>query len=117
MKPDGSIKLVSQLLDLPLIDRDGNYCGIVDDVELKGSAGKATRLAALLVGPGAYQGRLPGWAMWLVRKVAGDRITRVPIDKVETIDSAVQLKTRAETLGLHKSEDAAAAWIPRKGAM
>src|SRR5205085_1945545 len=57
MKPDGRIKLVSELLDLPLIDSEGKYCGIVDDVEL---TGKAAELTALLVGPGAYAGRLPG---------------------------------------------------------
>jgi len=26
MSPDGPIKLVSELLDLPLIDSDGKYC-------------------------------------------------------------------------------------------
>lgn len=117
MNPSDPIKLVSQLLDLPLIDVDGNYCGIVDDLELTGSAGKETRLAALLVGPGAYAGRMPAWAMWLVRKVAGDRITRVPIGQVASINSAVKLKRTAESLGLDKSEDAARAWIPRVGAM
>jgi sporulation protein YlmC with PRC-barrel domain len=117
MKPSDPIKIVSQLLDLPLIDSQGNYCGVVDDVELDGSAGKETRLAALLIGPGAYQGRMPRWAMWLVRKVAGDRITRVPIGQVASINSAVHLKVKAERLGLHKSETEARQWIPRVGAM
>ena len=117
MNPADPLKIVSQLLDLPLIDRDGNYCGIVDDVELDGSPGKETRLAALLVGPGAYQGRMPRWAMWLVRKIAGNRVTRVPIAKVESINSAVHLKVTAQTAGLNKSEDSARAWIPRQGAM
>jgi sporulation protein YlmC with PRC-barrel domain len=117
MKPIGPLKVVSQLLDLPLIDSNGNYCGVVDDVEFDGSAGKETRLAALLVGPGAYKGRMPGWAMWLVRKIAGDRVTRVPVAEVESINSAVHLKTGAGKLGLHKSEDSARAWIPRHGAM
>ena len=116
MNPSDSLKLVSQLLDLPLIDSDGNYCGIVDDIELKGSAGKETRLAALLVGPGAYQGRMPAWAMWLVRKIAGNRITRVPIAKVKSIDSAVQLMVAAETLGLHAIENRVRQNIPRVGA-
>jgi sporulation protein YlmC with PRC-barrel domain len=117
MKPSGRLKLVSQLLDLPLIDRDGNYCGIVDDVELDGAPGKKTRLAALLVGPGAYSGRMPGWAMRLVRTIGGDRITRVPIGKVESIRSFVQLKDSARKLGLEKTEDKARAWIPRRGAL
>ena len=117
MKPSGPLKVVSQLLDLPLIDCNGNYCGIVDDVAFDGAPGKETRLAALLVGPGAYRGRMPGWAMWLVRTVAGDRITRVSIAKVESIDSAVHLKAAAESLGLHAVENRVRAYIPRVGAM
>jgi sporulation protein YlmC with PRC-barrel domain len=117
MKPDGPLKLVGQLIDLPIIDKHGNYAGVVDDIELDGSAGKQTRIAALLVGPGAYRGRLPKWAMWLVGKLAGDRITRVPFAEVAAIDSAVHLTSSAEKLGLHRSEDSARAWVPRKGAM
>jgi sporulation protein YlmC with PRC-barrel domain len=117
MKPSGSIKLVGQLLDLPIIDKDGNYSGVVDDIELTGGPGKQLRLTALLVGPGAYEGRMPKWAMWLVGRIAGDRITRVPIGKVAKIDSAVHLVGSADSLGLHQSEDAARAWVPRKGAM
>ena len=117
MKPTGRIKLVSQLLDLPILDRNGEYCGIVDDIELKRAAGKDAVLAALLVGPGAYEGRMPAWAMVLVRKVAGDRITRVPIEQVDAIKSFVQLKGTANDLGLHKTENRARAWIPRHGAL
>jgi len=117
MNPSDPLKLVAQLLDLPLLDKDGNYAGIVDDVELTGGAGKTSRIAALLVGPGAYQGRLPVWAMWVVRKIAGDRITRVPMEKVASINSAVHLKVTADSLKLHQSENKARAWIPRMGAM
>jgi sporulation protein YlmC with PRC-barrel domain len=117
MKPTGRLKLVSQLLDLPLLDSNGEYCGIVDDVELSGSPGKAAKIAALLVGPGAYAGRMPGWAMAIVRAIAGDRVTRVPIGKIESIKCVVQLKATAKELGLHQSEDRARAWIPRHGAL
>jgi len=117
MTPNDPVKLVSQLLDLPLIDRDGLYCGIVDDIELTGGVGKEAKLRALLVGPGAYIGRMPGWMIALVRLVAGDRVTRVPVSSVDSIGSAVHLKATAVSLGLHKSERAAAAWIPKKGAM
>jgi sporulation protein YlmC with PRC-barrel domain len=117
MKPSDTLKIVSQLLDLPIIDKDGNYAGIVDDIELAGSAGEETRLAALLVGPGAYEGRLPRWALWLARLIAGDRVTRVPIEKVASINSAVHLKVSAARLGLHTSEDSARSRIPRIGAM
>ena len=117
MKPDSLIKLVSELLDLPLYDVEGKYCGIVDDVELTGKPGKELKLKALLVGPGAYKGRLPGWAMWLVKKIAGDRVTRVPMEKVHSIGAAVHLECSGWQLGLHKSERRAAEWIPHGGAL
>jgi len=117
MTPDSPIKLVSELLDLPLFDREDKYCGIVDDVELEGGAGKPLKLKALLVGPGAYKGRLPGWAMRLVKLVAGDRVVRVPMDKVRSIKSAVHLNCPGRDLGLDKSETAAGKWVPRWGAL
>jgi hypothetical protein len=117
MKPNGRLKLVGQLLDLPLVDRDDRWCGVVDDVEFTGSPGKEVRIKALLVGPGAYKGRMPEWMHWLVRQIAGDRIARVPLQEIETIGSAVHLKCPAEKVGLHRVEDKVRAWIPRKGAM
>ncbi len=117
MKPDSLIKLVSELLDLPLYDVEGKYCGIVDDVELTGKPGKELKLKALLVGPGAYKGRLPAWAMWLVKKIAGDRVTRVPMAKVHSSGAAVHPECSGWQLGLHKSERRAAEWIPRGGAL
>jgi len=117
MRPDSPIKLVSELLDLPLLDVEGNYCGVVDDVELKRGPGKDLELKALLVGPGAYRTRLPRWVMWFVTKLAGDRITRVPMDKVRSISSAVHLECVGRDLGLHKSETAAGKWLPRSGAL
>jgi sporulation protein YlmC with PRC-barrel domain len=117
MTPDSPIKLVSELLDLPLIDSEEKFCGIVDDVEMSGGPGKDLKLKALLVGPGAYAGRLPRWAMALVKFVAGDRLTRVPMDKVRTIGGAVHLECPGRDLGLHKSETAAGKWVPQKGAL
>ena len=117
MSPDGMIKLVGQLLDLPLHDSDGKYCGIVDDVEFTGGPGKALKLKGLLVGPGAYEGRLPRWAMWMVRKIAGGRITRVPIERVRTIAATVQLDCPGSKIGLLKTERRAAGWVPHKGAL
>jgi sporulation protein YlmC with PRC-barrel domain len=117
MKPTGRIKLVSQLLDLPIVDSTGRYSGIVDDVELSGGAGKELRFKALLVGPGAYDRRLPRWAFWLVTRIAGNRIVRVPLARIKSIGSSVELDCTAEMAGLHRSEHRAAAWIPKGGAM
>jgi sporulation protein YlmC with PRC-barrel domain len=111
------IKLVSQLLDLPIVDEDERSCGIVDDVEFTGGPGKETRIKALLVGPGAYRGRIPSWLFWLVERIAGDRMVRVPAGEVMEVGSVVKLRCRAEKLGLHESEDKASAWIPKAGAL
>jgi hypothetical protein len=72
---------------------------------------------ALLVGPGAYEGRMPRWLFWITRKIVGDRMARVPANQVLEIGSVVKLKSRAETLGLHDVEDKVRSWIPRKGAL
>lgn len=89
----------------------------MDDVELSGSAGKEMRVKALLVGPGAYEGRMPSWMYWVVQWIAGDRITRVPADQIVEIGAVVKLKSRAEELKLHQVEDRVRRWIPRGGAM
>ena len=117
MKLTGSIKLVCQLLDLPILDKDERWCGIVDDVELEGEPGKTTRVAALLVGPGAYSGRMPKFAYRIVRAMAGNRIVRVPPAEIADIGSAVRLKCTAQKVGLHRTEDRVRAWIPRWGAL
>ena len=117
MKPNEPLKLVSQLLDLPMLDKDERWCGIVDDIEFDGGIGKPTRIKALVAGPGAYQGRMPGWLYWLVARIAGTRIVRIPLGEVESIGSAVHLRCAAEEVGLHVVEDRVRRWIPRRGAM
>jgi len=117
MNLKSDIKLVSQLLDLPIVDDDERSCGIVDDVELSGGPGKETRIKALLVGPGAYRGRIPNWLFWLVKRIVGERMVRVPAGEVIEVGSVVKLRCRAEKLGLHESEDKAGAWIPKVGAL
>ena len=117
MKPAERIKLVSQLLDLPIVDKDERSSGIVDDIEFEGQPGEEMKVAALLVGPGAYEGRMPAWMYWLVRKIAGQSMVRVPPGKIIEIGSVVKLSCRAEELKLHEAEDKARRWIPRWGAL
>ncbi|HYX46234.1 MAG TPA: hypothetical protein VE820_05370 [Sphingomicrobium sp.] len=117
MKLKDPIKLVSQLLDLPIIDKDERWCGIVDDIELKGSAGKDLRIESLLVGPGAYRGRMPSWMFWVVAKIAGKRMVRVPASEIIEVGPVVKLKSTGQKLGLRTVEEKFRVWIPRKGAM
>lgn len=117
MSIDAPLKLVSQLLDLPIIDRDERWCGIVDDIELEGAPGKDMRIKALLVGPGAYSGRMPAWAFWVVRKIAGDRMARVPAEEIIEIGAVVKLRCTANQVRLHVVENKVRGWIPRWGAL
>ena len=117
MKPSGQINLIGGLLDLPILDRNGLYCGVVDDIELDDRGGSAPQVTHLLVGPGAYRGRLPGWAVWLVARIAGTDVRRVPWNAIERIDSSVTLNDVAEAFGLARTEDRFRAFIPKWGAM
>jgi sporulation protein YlmC with PRC-barrel domain len=105
MRRDDPLKLLSEVRDLQIVDRDGRNCGICDDIELDGGPGEPLRVAALLVGPGAYARRLPRWASRLATKLAGRRVTRVPWSTVEKISGRIFLSVTAEALGLRKSED------------
>ena len=84
MKPDGPIKLVSQLLDLPLLDSDGELlrhrrrCRARAAAPGKDAAARRRCSSApALMRAGCRAGRC-GWCA----RIAGDRITRVPIDEV-----------------------------------
>jgi sporulation protein YlmC with PRC-barrel domain len=99
-----SIKVLSEIRDLEIFDADGELCGIADEVEFEGGTGGPLRIEALLVGPGGYQGRLPNWAAAMARRVAGNRMVRVPWAAVEHVTSRITLKERAETLGLNAVE-------------
>ena len=117
MKPDGRLHLVADVRDLQIVDSDEWNCGIVDDLELEGAPGGKLKLTAILVGPGTYRGRLPRWLAWLITRIAGDRIVRIPWNEVETIGSVVRLKRSAQALGLGTAERRAAAILPRHGGL
>jgi sporulation protein YlmC with PRC-barrel domain len=92
-----SIKIFSELRDLEIFDCAGELCGIADDVEF---AGDPLRVKALLVGPGAFDRRLPRGVAWLVRRIAGDGVVRVPWSAVAHVTSRITLNDTCEALGL-----------------
>ena len=117
MKPDGRLHLVADVRDLQIVDSEEENCGIVDDLEFEGAPGGELKLAAILVGPGTYHGRLPRWLAWLATKIAGKQIVRLPWSEVETIVSRVRLKRSARDLGLGAAERRAAAILPKHGGL
>ena len=115
MKPDGAFHLAADVRDLQIVDRNGNYCGIADDIELEGGPGGKLRVAAILVGPGAWRGRLPGWVYRPLTRLVGAHVARIPWKEIETIGSVVRLRRTAAALGLDRPERRAAAWLPGGG--
>jgi hypothetical protein len=117
VKPTDSIKLVGGLRDLQIVDADGARCGIADDLEFDGTPPGPLAIKAILVGPGAWRGRLPGWVMRLVRMIAGETMVRVPWSRVSRVTSEIHLACPAREVGLMKAEDRARRYIPRTGAL
>jgi hypothetical protein len=82
----------AELLDHEIVDADGNACGMVDGLEIEG-AGAHAQVVALLVGPGAWQLRLPALPRVVARWLFGERVVRIPIEAVSEVTEVVRLKT------------------------
>lgn len=95
-----AIKVFAELRDLEIFDSEGELCGVADDVEFAGRPGEPLRIKTLLTGPGAFHPRLPRPLGWLMARLTGDRITRVPWEAVEHVTSRITLNRTAESLGL-----------------
>ena len=105
------LDLAFGLLDHQIVDTDGRRCGKVDDLSIEGGPGETPVVTTILVGPGAWKGR--GRLGRLVSRLAGDAIVRVPWEAVEDVKSAVELKEKAQELGLGRGDDRAGRWIER----
>jgi hypothetical protein len=113
LRPDGSLKLLSDVRDLPVLDCNDRSCGICDDIELEEGTGGTLEIRALLLGPGAFAQRLPRWAGWVVRLVAGNRAVHVPWSEIRTVTNHIRLKNEAGTYGLLRLDDRLARYLRR----
>jgi hypothetical protein len=104
VRPGAPIKLLGDVRDREIVDSEGHRCGICDDIELLGQPGEPLRIANLLVGPGAYERRLPGWMFRLIARLVGRRITRVPWQAVDHITGRIVLNVPGSELGLRRME-------------
>ena len=75
---DRSIHLVRDVVDHEVVDAHQLPCGSVDDIELELDSRHGLRPVALLIGPGAWQRRLPTPLAALARWLAGTTEIRVP---------------------------------------
>jgi len=101
MNHSRSLKVFADLRDLELFDSEGELCGIADDVEFDSAS---LKIVAILTGPGAYVRRLPQPLRWILRRLAGERLHRIPWSAVEHVTSRITLNRTATDLGLNAVE-------------
>jgi sporulation protein YlmC with PRC-barrel domain len=107
MSAGDPILIAHRLLDEQILDCEGQRCGRVDDIELRGNP---PRVTALLVGEALYPRRLPKRLRGLARRIFGPEVwgagaMRVPWEEVDEIGAAVHLRGKAAEIGLGAGDD------------
>ena len=101
------------LLDRQILDRNGERCGKVDDLELRELDGNGTLyVSAIHTGPGALlvrtgHARLGRWLRRFASWVAGDeagRDGRIPFQRVAAIGDHVSLSLEREEVATYGGE-------------
>jgi hypothetical protein len=103
--------LVYSVLDLQLVDVNGERCGRAEDIEIVGEPGATAYVGWILTGSGAWHRRLPRPVRRLGAKLFGEGVlgkdlAQVPWADVEKIDRGrVELRRPADELGLRDAEN------------
>jgi sporulation protein YlmC with PRC-barrel domain len=113
------VNLGLRLLDDQLFDSDEHRCGRVDDIQLQGGPGTRTEVSALLVGPGAWTGRLRRPFDYPVEGLGPDYVHCIPWSEVVRVGTSVGLSRPARELGLETNDGRSVQWVgaPPQGTM
>jgi sporulation protein YlmC with PRC-barrel domain len=90
--------LVRDVLDKPVIDRNGREMGRVDGMVLEQEPGQPVRLAAVLIGPAALGDRLHPALGRLVRRIERwfgvdqDRPARIGVADIDHVGTKVRVR-------------------------
>jgi hypothetical protein len=109
--PGTQLDLGLRLLDDQLLDANGHRCGRVDDIQLKGAPGSRTEVSELLVGPGAWSGRLRRPFTYVVAGLGPDYMHCIHWGDVTSVGTSVELSRSAEELGLENGEGRNVQWV------
>jgi sporulation protein YlmC with PRC-barrel domain len=107
-----SFDVMRDLLDHELLDSNDESCGMVDDVEIDFEA-KHPAVTALLVGPGAWQARLPALLRVATRVIVGHERVRVPFAEVASVSEMIRLRCPATQLGLGVVDRRVGRWLKK----
>jgi sporulation protein YlmC with PRC-barrel domain len=113
MNPDGPLNILREVRDLQVVDRDGNNCGICDDVEFQGGPGEPLVIHGLLIGITALLHRLPPWISHVPGWIIPRHLVRVPWEDVENVTSRIKLKRPAGHYGLLRTDNRLAPYLKR----
>lgn len=98
-----------ELLDKGLIDRDGERCGRVDDLEVENTFDRPPRVVAILAGGGAKSVHLWPWvhrlSLWLHRVLGLPEPVEpvvIPWEEVANTEIDVMLRVSGEEVGLER---------------
>jgi hypothetical protein len=107
-----SLDLLREVLDHEVVDADDVSCGMVDDLEFAQTSGGPV-VVALLVGPGAWEPRLPAMLRLAAGKLFGRALVRVAWQEVTEISEVIRLASTASALGLGRLDRKVGRWLAR----
>lgn len=113
------VDLGLRLLDDQLLDSEEHRCGRVDDIQLRGRPGERTEVSGLLVGAGAWRGRLRNPFAYVVDGLGPEFMRHIPWDEVVRVGTSVGLAHSAKELGLETNDGRNIQWAgaPPRGTL
>jgi hypothetical protein len=108
-----AVDLTRDVLDHEIVDVDDLPCGMVDDVEFAGGAGKPLQVVAILVGAHALFERLPFGLGRVIDRLVKQQSVRVPWSAVARVADRVHLNVTAASLSLDRGERRPATLVSR----
>ena len=101
---DESIHLLRDVVDHEVVDAHQLPCGCVDDIEVELDPRRGLRPVALLIGPGAWQRRMPAWMAAIARWFVGHDVVRVPWSEIVSFVDLFALRLKAVEVWLGEAD-------------
>ncbi|HEX2778524.1 MAG TPA: PRC-barrel domain-containing protein [Gemmatimonadaceae bacterium] len=103
------IELVHDVLDMQLVDRNGEKMGRVDGITIELRDGQPPRVVELLVGGTVLADRVGSWMVWLLRGLGAlarvkPVVTRLPFEVVHAVSDTIELDVDAKSTTAMRTE-------------
>jgi sporulation protein YlmC with PRC-barrel domain len=111
------VDIVRDLLDKPVVDRNGRAMGRVDAILLESRDGEPPRVAAILIGPAALASRLrPSLGHWWTRLeqrigLPPGRPARIDVSEIDQMGPRITMRLTVGETMVEAVEQRLRAWI------